>query len=130
MQVIYFAALTRHAKQLYNILSEVNNTLPDIEASGLMSKEGLPLALTPPQAFDEDKLGGLAAALLSLSDKSGEDLYLGPVEQVVVTGRNGSILITHAGEDTFLVVVAKPGADLDLIFSKARRAVAGMQESA
>ena len=70
----------------------------------------------------------MSAALLSLGDRTAKELARGGLEQVLIKGDRGYILMTHAGEDavltvlTVLTVLAKPQAKLGLIFLDVKRA--------
>ena len=64
----------------------------------------------------------MSAALLSLGDRTAKELARGGLEQVLIKGDHGYILMTHAGEDAVLTVLAKPQAKLGLIFLDVKRA--------
>jgi hypothetical protein len=72
--------------------------------------------------MDEDRVGAMNAAMLTLGDRSAQELGRGELEQVMVKGKSGYILLTYAGEDAVLSVVAKEKAKLGLIFLDAKRA--------
>lgn len=107
---------------LSTILSELNGTSADIEASAVISTDGLMMAAHLPQGLDEDRVGAMSAAMLSLGDRTAAELARGELEQVLVKGANGYVLLAHAGEDAVLTVLAKPTAKLGLIFLDVRRA--------
>ena len=52
--------------QLQQILNDLNGSTADIEASALISTDGLMMASALPQGMDEDRVGAMTAALLSL----------------------------------------------------------------
>ena len=110
------------ADMLTSILSELNGTSADIEASAIVSTDGLMMAALLPAGMDEDRVGAMSAALLSLGDRTAKELARGGLEQVLIKGDRGYILMTHAGEDAVLTVLAKPQAKLGLIFLDVKRA--------
>ncbi|MGK0674716.1 MAG: roadblock/LC7 domain-containing protein [Halothiobacillaceae bacterium] len=110
------------ADMLTSILSELNGTSADIEASAIVSTDGLMMAALLPAGMDEDRVGAMSAALLSLGDRTAKELARGSLEQVLIKGDRGYILMTHAGEDAVLTVLAKPQAKLGLIFLDVKRA--------
>ncbi len=110
------------ADMLTSILSELNGTSADIEASAVVSTDGLMMAALLPASMDEDRVGAMSAALLSLGDRTAKELARGGLEQVLIKGDRGYILMTHAGEDAVLTVLAKPQAKLGLIFLDVKRA--------
>ncbi|HES75863.1 MAG TPA: hypothetical protein ENO09_02510, partial [bacterium] len=93
-----------------------------IEASAIVSTDGLMMAALLPGNMDEDRVGAMSAALLSLGDRTAKELARGSLEQVLIKGDRGYILMTHAGEDAVLTVLAKPQAKLGLIFLDVKRA--------
>ncbi len=110
------------SEMLTSILSELNGTSADIEASGVVSTDGLMMAALLPQGLDEDRVGAMSAAMLSLGDRTAQELARGELQQVLVKGRNGFVLMIHAGKEAVLTVLAKPQAKLGLIFLDAKRA--------
>ena len=110
------------ADMLTSILAELNGSSADIEASAVVSTDGLMMAALLPSTMDEDRVGAMGAALLSLGDRTAKELARGGLEQVLIKGDKGYILMTHAGEDAVLTVLAKPQAKLGLIFLDVKRA--------
>lgn len=110
------------ADMLTSILSELNGSSADIEASAIVSTDGLMMAALLPANMDEDRVGAMSAALLSLGDRTAKELARGGLEQVLIKGDHGYILMTYAGEDAVLTVLAKPQAKLGLIFLDVKRA--------
>ncbi len=109
-------------EMLTSILSELNGSSADIEASAIVSSDGLMMAALLPAGMDEDRVGAMSAALLSLGDRTAKELARGGLEQVLIKGDRGYILMTHAGEEAVLTVLAKPQAKLGLIFLDVKRA--------
>jgi predicted regulator of Ras-like GTPase activity (Roadblock/LC7/MglB family) len=110
------------ADMLTSILNELNGTSADIEASGIISTDGLIMAAVLPQGLDEDRLGAMSAAMLSLGDRTSQELARGGLEQVLIKGAKGYVLMTYAGNEAVLTVLAKPNAKLGLIFLDVKRA--------
>jgi predicted regulator of Ras-like GTPase activity (Roadblock/LC7/MglB family) len=108
--------------RLTPILDELNGTSVDIEASCIISTDGLILASLLPPSVDEDRVGAMSAAMLSLADRAAQELARGSLEQVLVRGERGYALMCHAGQEAVLTVLAKPDAKLDLILPDLQRA--------
>jgi uncharacterized protein len=113
---------TMRADMLTSVLTDLNGTSADIEASGIISTDGLMMAAVLPQGMDEDRVGAMSAAMLSLGDRTAQELARGTLEQVLIKGDNGYVLMTYAGEEAVLTVMAKPNAKLGLIFLDVKRA--------
>ncbi len=113
---------------LNSILSELNGTSAEIEASAILSTDGLMMASMLPAGMDEDRVGAMAAAMLSLGDRTSEELARGALEQVLIKGEKGYVLMTHAGDESVLSVLAKPSARLGLIFLDVKRAAESIEK--
>ena len=109
---------------LDSILSELNGTSADIEAAAVLSVDGLMMASQLPAGMDEDRVGAMSAAMLSLGDRTAHELARGTLEQVLIKGATGYVLMTSAGNEAVLTVLAKPNAKLGLIFLDVKRAAA------
>jgi len=109
-------------EMLGSILSELNGSSVDIEASAVISTDGLLISSVLPNDMDEDRVGAMSAAMISLGDRTAQELSRGELEQVLVKGNIGYILMTYAGRDAVITVLAKPKAKLGLIFLDTKRA--------
>ncbi len=107
---------------LTNVLSDLNGASADIEASAIISTDGLMMAAQLPSGLDEDRVGAMGAAMLSLGDRTAQELSRGTLEQVLIKGDSGYVLMTYAGHEAVLSVLAKPEARLGLIFLDVKRA--------
>ncbi|MBL1259776.1 MAG: roadblock/LC7 domain-containing protein [Thiotrichaceae bacterium] len=113
---------------LNSILSELNGSSAEIEASAILSTDGLMMASMLPAGMDEDRVGAMAAAMLSLGDRTSEELERGRLEQVLIKGEKGYVLMTHAGDESVLSVLAKPSARLGLILLDVKRAAESIEK--
>ncbi len=116
------------ADLLTSVLTELNGTSADIEASGVISTDGLMMASVLPSGMDEDRVGAMSAAMLSLGDRTAQELSRGNLEQVLIKGNHGYVLMTYAGQEAVLTVLAKPNAKLGLIFLDVKRAAESIAE--
>ncbi|MDF2181483.1 roadblock/LC7 domain-containing protein [Neptuniibacter sp. CAU 1671] len=110
------------AEMLTSILRNLNGTSADIEACAVISIDGLMMAAQMPHGLDEDRVGAMSAAMLSLGERTAKELARGVMEQVLVKGDKGYILMTNASKDAVLTVVANANARLGLIFFDVRKA--------
>lgn len=111
------------------ILSDLNGRSTDIEASALVSTDGLIIASALSQNIDEDRVGAMSAAMLSLGDRTSMELSRGELEQVMIKGENGYILLIHAGEDAVLSAIVRKEAKLGLVFLETSRAAKAAKEA-
>ena len=95
---------------------------PDMEASAVVSVDGLIIASALPSDVEEDRVSAMSAAMLSLGDRIAGELGRGTLEQVFIRGRNGFVILTAVGDDAVLTALARENAKLGLIFLEMRRA--------
>ncbi|WP_312262976.1 roadblock/LC7 domain-containing protein [Candidatus Igneacidithiobacillus taiwanensis] len=115
-------------EMLKSILSDLNGSSADIEASAVISTDGLTIVSLLSSEMDEDRVGAMAAAMLSLGDRTSLELARGELEQVMIKGDHGYVLLVHAGSDAVLTVIARKEAKLGLVFLDAKRAANSITE--
>lgn len=113
---------------LKSVLSDLNGTSADIEASAVISTDGLMMASVLPAGLDEDRIGAMSAAMLSLGDRTAQELMRGNLEQVLIKGIKGYVLMVYAGDEAVLTVIAKQSSKLGLIFLDVKRAAESISE--
>ena len=108
------------SNMLQTVLNDLNGTSADIEASAIISSDGLMMAALLPNTVDEDRVGAMSAAMLSLGDRTARGTRprqpgSGPDQR-----REGYVLMVQAGADA--VHRDGPNAKLGLVFLDVRRA--------
>lgn len=103
------------------IISRLNSISKEIEASAVMTRDGLTLASKIREDVNPDRLGAMCASLLSLSDKTARELSRGNLKQVLIEGDQGCVLIVQIGQRAVLAVVSKPSSNLGMVFLEARK---------
>jgi predicted regulator of Ras-like GTPase activity (Roadblock/LC7/MglB family) len=103
-------------------LRELQASSPDIEASAVVSVDGLSIASALPQGVEEDRVSAMSAAMLSLGERIATELGRGTLEQVYIKGVKGYVVLMAVGEDAVLTALAREQAKLGLIFLDMRRA--------
>jgi hypothetical protein len=96
---------------------------PDIEASAVVSVDGLTIASSLPSGVEEDRVSAMSAAMLSLGERIASELRRGTLDEVYVRGANGYVILSAVGREAVLTVLARSGAKLGLVFLEMRRAV-------
>ncbi|HEX8991136.1 MAG TPA: roadblock/LC7 domain-containing protein [Anaerolineales bacterium] len=110
------------ADQMVERLRSMQAAAPDIEASAIVSVDGLIMASALQQGVEEDRVSAMSAAMLSLGERISGELGRGGLEQVYIKGDAGSILLTSVGVEAVLTALARQDAKLGLIFLEMRRA--------
>ncbi len=103
-------------------LKELQASTPDIEASAVVSMDGLIMASALPGDVEEDRVSAMSAAMLSLGERIANELRRGTLDQVYIRGERGYVVLMAVGEEAVLTVLARPQAKLGLLFLDMRRA--------
>jgi predicted regulator of Ras-like GTPase activity (Roadblock/LC7/MglB family) len=103
-------------------LKDLQVSTPDVEASALVSVDGLIIASALPPDVEEDRVSAMSAAMLSLGERIAGELGRGILDQVYVRGANGYVILSAVGEEAVLTVLARKDAKLGLVFLDMRRA--------
>lgn len=117
---------SRTERMVYRLRS-MQVACPEIEASAVVSVDGLIMASALPAEVEEDRVSAMSAAMLSLGERIAIELRRGVLEQVFLRGDHGYVLITAIGEEAVLSALAREGAKLGLIFLEMRRAAEDLE---
>ena len=108
--------------RLTNSLYELQSSATDIEATAIVSVDGLIIASALPTDAGEDRVAAMSAAMLSLGERIAMELGRGSLEQVYIKGDQGYVILMSVGEEAVLTVLAHERAKLGLVFLEMRRA--------
>lgn len=111
------------AEDLNRILRQLQSGTPEIEASALISDDGLIIASALPQEMDEMRVAGMSATLQNLGTRASAELQRGKVEQVLIRGEHGYAVLSSAVDGANLLVLATRDAKLGLIFLDMSRTI-------
>jgi len=109
-------------------LREMQAASPEIEASAVVSVDGLIMASALPMEVEEDRVSAMSAAMLSLGERIASELGRGHLDQVYIRGKGGYVLLTAIGEEAVLTALAREHAKLGLIFLEMRRAAEHLEK--
>ena len=113
-------------EQMMARLRDLRVSTPDIEASAVVSVDGLIIASDLPQDVEEDRVSAMSAAMLSLGERIAGELGRGTLDQVYIRGHNGYVILMSVGEEAVLTALAREDAKLGLVFLDMRRAAADL----
>ncbi len=108
--------------QLNRILRSLLSGSPDLEACALISEDGLVIASALPQHIQEMRVAGMSATLLSLGERASTELARGKLQQVLIRGESGFVVMLRAGTGTLLLTLTTREAKLGLVFLDMDRA--------
>lgn len=109
-------------ERLVRRLQELQMNTPDVEATAVVSVDGLTMASFLPANVEEDRVSAMSAAMLSLGERIASELGRGMLDEVYVKGENGYVVLRAVGEEAVLTVLARQQTKLGLLFLDMRRA--------
>jgi predicted regulator of Ras-like GTPase activity (Roadblock/LC7/MglB family) len=115
--------------RLRPILRRLNGASSEIEASAVVTGDGLTLASVLGDSVDPDRFGAMCASLLALADRAAQEIARGQLKQVLIEGDNGTMLLVYAGDAAVLAVAARPSANLGMVFIEARKTALQVQST-
>jgi len=102
-------------------LHQLQASAPDIEATAVVSADGLTIASALPKQIEEDRVAAMSAAMLSLGERIASELQRGTLAQVYVKGENGYVILIAIGENAVLTALTSESAKLGLVLLEMRR---------
>ena len=115
-------------ERMVDRLRDMQISTPDIEASAIVSVDGLIMASSLPANVDEDRVSAMSAAMLSLGERIASELGRGELDQVYIKGSNGYVILTDISEEAVLTALARKEAKLGLVFLDMRRAAEDLRK--
>lgn len=112
------------AQMLAQALDDFLAVAPEVDASAVVSADGLPMASALPPGVEEDRLAAMSAALLTLGDRAAAGLGKGELQQVFIEGTHGHVILMAAGADAVLVAVTGRGSKIGLVLFEMRKTAA------
>lgn len=109
-------------QQMVECLRNLQANTPDVEASAVVSVDGLIIAAALPTSVEEDRVAAMSAAMLSLGERIAGELGRGNLDEVYIHGDDGYVLLTSVGNEAVLTVLARRQTKLGLVFLEMRRA--------
>jgi predicted regulator of Ras-like GTPase activity (Roadblock/LC7/MglB family) len=110
-------------EQMIERLRDLQVSSPAVEATAVVSVDGLSMASSMPANVEEDRVAAMSAAMLSLGERIANELGRGTLDQVYIKGEKGYVILMAVGEEAVLTVLARKDAKLGLVFLDMGRAV-------
>lgn len=114
--------------EINKVLRKLSNDSPGLEASALISEDGLMIASALTSNMEESRVAGMTATLLSLGSRASMELNRGAVQEVIVRGDHGYAVLLSAGRGALLLALTNESSKLGLVFFDMREAVQGLQK--
>ena len=109
-------------------LRDLQASSPDVEASAVISVDGLTIASALHESIEGDRVAAMSAAMLSLGERISGELGRGILDQVYIRGENGFMILMAVGDEAVLTVLARKQAKLGLLFLDMRRVTQDLTE--
>jgi predicted regulator of Ras-like GTPase activity (Roadblock/LC7/MglB family) len=116
-----FNPMSRSVEAITQQLETFSNIVPDIEASAVVSRDGLIIASNFPPDLEESSISAMSATMVSLGAKIASALTRGALDQLYIRGEKGYAILVPAGEHAVFTVLAKSNARLGLIMRDIRK---------
>ena len=94
-----------------------------------VSRDGVVLASVLPGGLEASRAGAVAAGLLSLSGRSVGQLGRGELQQTLVQGSQGNLIITQAGPKAVLLALSAVELNLGMAFLEARESAQALAQA-
>lgn len=107
---------------LIDRMRTLQQSVQEVEASAVISVDGLIIASALPASLSEDRISAMSAAMLSLGEQINREMGLGPLEQLYTRGSNGYIILLAVGGSAVLTTLVKPEAKLGVLLLELRKA--------
>jgi predicted regulator of Ras-like GTPase activity (Roadblock/LC7/MglB family) len=115
------AKLTRTNELLEKILSDLNN-LGNIEASAIISRDGLLIKGNIPEGVKAETFAAMAATMLGAAETATSELDKGLPNRVIVESENGKLVCMGTGPKGLLIILTKSDTGLGLILVELEKA--------
>ncbi len=103
-------------EKLEETLRNIVENSSDIQGVAVISMDGLIMSAALPAQMEQMRVGAVAAGILSLSGRSVGQLGRGELQQTLVQGDQGNVIITHAGKHAALVALTSSNVNLGMAF--------------
>ncbi len=113
---------------MHDRLRDLQAGTPDIEASAVVSVDGLIMASSLPAGVEDDRVSAMSAAMLSLGERISSELGRGELDQVYVRGNKGFVILMSIGEEAVLTALVREDAKLGLVFLDMKRAASDLEK--
>lgn len=107
--------------ELQENLRVLRQAVPEITGVMVATSDGLPLATDLPES-EAARVAAMSATALGLGKRIAQTTVLGALEEVVVRGKEGYLIIYSAGDKGVMAVTAPMGINLGLVHLEARQA--------
>lgn len=110
------------------VLDDLHRACKDIQLSMVATRDGLTMSSLG-TVLEPERVGAMCSELLTVCEKTAKELQRGHLEQMLVKGENGCLLLLSSGEHAVLAVMSRPDANLGMVFLEAERAALAISQA-
>ena len=88
----------------------------DVQGSSIVSVQGLPICSALARDVNDGIVSAMSAAIQSVSERAVEELARGALTRILIEGEEGTIILSKAGNNAILCVLAGKEAKLGMVF--------------
>ncbi|PZO10326.1 MAG: diacylglyceryl transferase [Leptolyngbya foveolarum] len=99
-----------------------------VQGAALVTPEGLPLAGRLPDGLEESRVAAMAAAVVSIGDRIGEELQRGSIQHILLEGTKGYSILVLCGKEALFLVLASAEVKQGILMIEIRRVVEEMAQ--
>jgi len=110
------------AQDLKGLLASIRSEVPGVRAIAIISYDGFVIESLMPSSVDEDLMAAMGSSVLSIAERMGIDLRLGEFELGIVSGSDGYLMLTRAGQYAILLVLVNKEVKLGIALYAVKRA--------
>ncbi len=108
-------------KKFLGILGSLES-LSDIQAAGIVRRDGLMIASSLPKEMDARTIAAMTAAIVGTAETCTAELHLGRFLQVIIEAEKGKLIATGAGGEAILFCLVSASGNLGLVLLEMGRA--------
>jgi hypothetical protein len=104
------------------VLYELLEISPYVNAAAVVRVSGLTVVSVMPDDMDQERISAMSAVMLLLGERIIGSARSGALDKVYIRGEEGHIVLTSAGREAVLTVLAHERMPLGLLFVEMGRA--------
>lgn len=108
--------MASRSDRIVQALKLLQTNTPDVEAAALVSIDGLIMASVLPADIEEDRVAAMSAAMLSLGERTADELGRGELKQVFIKGNDGYVILVGCGSEAVITALTTKDAKLGMVF--------------
>jgi hypothetical protein len=105
--------MTTIKEMMEKILNDLKN-VGDIEASAIVSRDGLLMASNISSNVRAETFAAMSATMLGAAETATSELKKGVPERVIIESKEGKVIAAGAGPKALLIAMMRPEAGLGL----------------